>query len=115
MASRWMQAKLARMALDRVNPRDPNAKPYERPRSGHTIEASNARSAELAKLCKGYTGVVTVGPKFGGKCATAAASGTHSYAYPKWNAGGLGARGGSVRALDLHEWSETATWALVRR
>lgn len=60
MASRWMAPKLAKMARERINPANPNQRPPERPRAGHTIETSNAKSAELAALVEKYTGVVTV-------------------------------------------------------
>ena len=60
MASRWMQAKRAIMARNIINPTDPNARPPERPRAGHTIERSNHLTAELATLVAAYTGVITV-------------------------------------------------------
>ncbi len=55
MASRWMQAKLAKMAAARKT--DPV--PASMKRAGHTVEASNHMSAEIAALVKGYGGVVT--------------------------------------------------------
>lgn len=55
MASRWLQAKRAKMAAQAKA----NAKPGSH-RGGHTIETSNRKSAELSALIARYTGVVTL-------------------------------------------------------
>jgi hypothetical protein len=78
-----------------------------RSRAGHTIATSNRLSAELAKACEGYTGVVTKGET--GKPLVAVGKQRRSFSRE------VGARGGVVRQLDLVSWSEDATWALVRR
>jgi hypothetical protein len=102
MASRWMQAKLAIMAKQRkFEPRDTIH------RAGHSLAASEARSAEISELVQGFSGVVTVVES--GKPPVAVGKNRRSYSRE------VGARGGVVRQLDLHEWSETAAWELVRR
>lgn len=55
MAARWMAPKLAKMQRDRKSQLQPGSH-----RSGHTVATSNALSAEVAALCKEYTGVVTL-------------------------------------------------------
>jgi hypothetical protein len=54
-----MAPKLAKMARDRK--REGHVVTNNRP--GHTIAVSNHLTAEIAKACEGYTGVVTVGDK----------------------------------------------------
>lgn len=60
MASRWMQAKLMKMAQARkLALAQPGNEPSKH-RGGHTLEVAAAKAKEAHELCAGYTGVVTV-------------------------------------------------------
>ena len=127
MASRWMQAKRAIMARNIIKPTDPNARPPERPRAGHTIERSNHLSQEVAALAANYTGVVTVCDK--GKPLIAQGKGKRQVDAPakldQYKGGGSKYEPKRKRPDDLVAplrgamvccaWNETARFTLVKR
>lgn len=104
MASRWMQQKRAIMA--RSKPAFDPSVTLRRP--GHTIERSNALSAEIATLVKSYTGVVTKGPK--GRAPTAIGKGRRAF-----DIGGCGPQL-PKRGHDYYGmWSAASQWEIVRK
>ncbi len=57
MASRWMQAKLAKMALAR------KGIAHSLERKGHPVATANIIAASVQPMVERYNGVVTVGSK----------------------------------------------------
>jgi hypothetical protein len=102
MASRWMQSKLAIMAKQRkFTPSSTHN------RGGHSLAAAQVKSAALAWLCDGYSGVVTVAKK--GKSLTAIGKSRRAFNGATY---GDGRRRG---ALELCGWNEAARFTLIKQ